>query len=146
MSCILTDQLYVGDAALVRYVDKLKEWHIQAIINVAEECTYSQQEIDQLAQEHKIDVYNFPLVDSLDCNLHKYVYDVAQLMNLLIENGCAVYIHCNSGINRSPACVVAYLMIYKKMTLDAAYKFVTDKRPTILTNQRFKQDLQRLPL
>ncbi|CAH1758332.1 23559_t:CDS:2 [Entrophospora sp. SA101] len=47
--------------------------------------------------------------------------------NALLNNG-KVFVHCNGGISRSPAFVVAYVMETTKMDYQHAYGFVQNRR------------------
>ncbi|KAL4648478.1 dual specificity protein phosphatase 18-like [Arapaima gigas] len=50
-------------------------------------------------------------------------------------------VHCAAGMSRSPALVIAYLMKYKKCTLQQAYKWVVNCRPFIRPNAGFWRQL-----
>ena len=41
-----------------------------------------------------------------------------------------VYVHCSRGLSRSPAVIMAYLMIYEDVSLAVAYRQVHRKRPS----------------
>ncbi|GAB9476797.1 hypothetical protein Gpo141_00013854 [Globisporangium polare] len=52
-------------------------------------------------------------------------------------------IHCISGISRSPALLIAYLMIDKRMRLLDAYNLVRRKRRSMQPNQAFRLQLAK---
>ena len=55
-----------------------------------------------------------------------------------IAEGKRVYVHCASGVGRSVALVVCYLVAYQGMTVDQAIATITEKRPRVAmrTEQR----------
>jgi len=51
-------------------------------------------------------------------------------LNLLLERGETVYLHCTAGMGRSPAVAITWLYWYGPFdTLDEAYNYLTDIRP-----------------
>lgn len=48
-----------------------------------------------------------------------------------VEDGKTVYIHCKNGHGRGPTMAAAYLIRYKKMSLEEAQNFIKTKRPEI---------------
>ncbi|KAI8820412.1 protein-tyrosine phosphatase-like protein [Fimicolochytrium jonesii] len=54
----------------------------------------------------------------------------------------AVFVHCNTGMSRSPAIVVAYLMMEKKMAFQEAYAVVQNRRFCMNPQEGFKLQLK----
>lgn len=144
MSEIIANKLYLGDGALVKWNNKLIEWKITDIINVANDIVHSPATKQRWKDELKIEAWDFPMQDSCENGLLKSVPQVAQLIDLLLSSGQVIYIHCVAGINRSAAVVVGYLILYQNMSYEEAYQFVSEKRPGILRNKCFRQDLEKL--
>ena len=144
MSEIIVGKLYLGDGALLIKDTKLIEWKITDIINCADDIVHNDNIKKRWKDELKIESHHIPMVDSYDYNLLLAVSEIAQLLNILISAGQVCYVHCVSGINRSAAAVVAYLILYQTMSYEEAYVFVNNKRPGILANKRFVSDLQSL--
>lgn len=55
-------------------------------------------------------------------------------------------IHCVSGVSRSPALLVAHLMIHKRMPLLQAYTLVRSKRRAVQPNQQFRLQLAKFEI
>jgi protein-tyrosine phosphatase len=63
---------------------------------------------------------------SLD-QLDKAVDIIAQT----VQRKGKVYVHCNTGLERSAMVVIAYLIKYQKLSVEQAVKFVKRQRPSI---------------
>lgn len=68
-------------------------------------------------------ISHFRDADSFDMR-KKLPFCVGLLLRLLKKNH-RVYVTCTSGLDRSPACVIAYLHWMTDTSLHAAYNFVT---------------------
>jgi len=58
------------------------------------------------------------------------------------EEGGRVLVHCNAGISRSAAVVIAYLMHDKNVTFQQAYDYLKKLRPSIRPNEGFIMQLK----
>lgn len=56
-------------------------------------------------------------------------------------NGC-VLVHCNAGISRSAAVVMAYLIKTEGMTVNKAFSYLRSKRPPTCPNPGFMIQLE----
>lgn len=64
-----------------------------------------------------------------------------------IIRGCRegnILVHCNAGVSRSPAIVIAYLMIVTRMSYDEAYGRVKEARSCIRPNDGFARQLRAI--
>ena len=52
-------------------------------------------------------------------------------INESVENRRIIYVHCTNGHGRSPTLVVAYLIRYKKLSVDDAIALIKQKRQEI---------------
>ena len=53
-----------------------------------------------------------------------------------------VFVHCVAGVSRSSTIVISYLMKINKWTFDKSLQFVQNKRPKIMPNNGFIQQLK----
>jgi len=61
----------------------------------------------------------------------KILNALADIINVALDSGERVLVHCGAGIERSPLTVVYYLWKYKQYTLMDAYKLIERKRPIV---------------
>jgi protein-tyrosine phosphatase len=47
----------------------------------------------------------------------------------LLQDYSRVYVHCTAGINRSTGVVLAFLVLRRKLSVDAAYRLLKGRRP-----------------
>lgn len=81
--------------------------------------------------------------DSPDANILKYLDTLVDFIHLHRSNEKRVLVHCMAGISRSATVVIAYLMKYKRMTLDNAYEFLQMRRSWIQPNAGFEYQLKK---
>ncbi|EGZ11984.1 hypothetical protein PHYSODRAFT_303805 [Phytophthora sojae] len=86
------------------------------------------------------------LKDSQDEELIPHFQTVAKFIKRVERLRGRVLIHCISGASRSPALLVAYLMIDKDMSLLDAYNMVRRKRHIVQPNQGFRLQLAKYEL
>lgn len=138
MSEIIQNKLYLGDYVLSTKKAVMESMTITDIINVAYDC--------EKPKDMTLSYHHFPLMDVADYNIRKHCFEIVDLIHMLLENGCVVYIHCVMGISRSPSIVILYFMKYNNMTYDQAFHHVNKKRPGIRPNERFEADLRKIEL
>ncbi|CAF1536574.1 unnamed protein product [Didymodactylos carnosus] len=109
----------------------MQDYHITHIINVSTTGPKAPSIVDE-SDEHFLRI---PINDSLNAQLTPY-FDQAYnfIEKARLSNG-RVFIH--SGISRSPALAVAYIMKHMGLTADDAYKFIKAKRHHISPNFNF---------
>ncbi|KAF4141866.1 Dual specificity phosphatase catalytic domain-containing protein [Phytophthora infestans] len=86
------------------------------------------------------------LHDAQDEELIPHFQTVSKFIKRVERLRGRVLIHCISGVSRSPALLVAYLMIDKKMPLLEAYNMVKRKRHIVQPNQAFRLQLAKYEL
>ncbi|KAK1929682.1 Protein phosphatase Slingshot 1 [Phytophthora citrophthora] len=86
------------------------------------------------------------LHDSQDEELIPHFQTVTKFIKRVERLRGRVLLHCISGASRSPALLIAYLMIDKKMPLLEAYNMVKRKRHIVQPNQAFRLQLAKYEL
>jgi len=86
--------------------------------------------------------YRIDLSDQPNADLQSHLESVCTWINSSLANGKGVLVHCQQGISRSAAVVIAYLIRYKGMGYDDAYEYVRKTRACIKPNQGFIRALR----
>ncbi|KIJ13189.1 hypothetical protein PAXINDRAFT_13939 [Paxillus involutus ATCC 200175] len=80
----------------------------------------------------KIDILDKPTAD-----LKPHLEGACQYISSALSSGGNVLVHCQQGISRSPAIVIAYLIHNLGMSYDQAHALVKRRRPCINPNPGF---------
>jgi protein-tyrosine phosphatase len=83
-----------------------------------------------------------PVVDGYAPSMTQFDVGTAAI-NEIVKNGRVIYVHCTNGHGRSPTMVAAYLVRYKKLSVDEAIKFIKQKRPEIHIEDTQKEALDK---
>ena len=62
-------------------------------------------------------------------------------INQAHKSGGIILVHCQMGISRSTSCVIAYMIKYMGFTTMSALEFIRKKRPQVMPNIGFLQQL-----
>lgn len=81
------------------------------------------------------------LHDNEGASLLPWLMPVTEFIHRDIMSGGRCLVHCQMGISRSSAVVIAYLMRYHEMKRDTAYVFTKMRRPQINPNYGFWEQL-----
>ncbi|NXO76721.1 DUPD1 phosphatase, partial [Sitta europaea] len=137
--------LYIGDekTALDRY--SLEKAGFTHILNAA----HGQRNVDtgpdyyssMSVQYHGVEADDLPTFD-----LSQFFYSASKFIDKALQDERSkVLVHCAMGRSRSATLVLAYLMIYKDMTVVDAIEQVTRHR-CILPNRGFLKQLRELDI
>ena len=127
--------LYLGSFANACDLKELKRANIKYILNCAVECKN-----DNLPKDIK--ELHLKLVDEPEFNITKYFDQTNEYINKIRTAGGALLVHCKVGLSRSPTVIIAYLIKYYEFSVDSAIRFIKRKRPQIIPNQGFIQQLK----
>ena len=127
--------LYLGSFANACDLKELKRTNIKYILNCAVECKNENLPKD-------IKELHLKLVDEPEFNITKYFDQTNEFINKVRTAGGALLVHCKVGLSRSPTVIIAYLIKYYEFTVDSAMRFMKRKRPQIIPNEGFIQQLK----
>ena len=83
-----------------------------------------------------------PIVDGHSPSMDQFDVGTA-IINEAVENGRVIYVHCTNGHGRSPTMVAAYLVRYKKLSIDDVIDSIKQKRPEVHIEDTQKEALDK---
>jgi len=125
----LARMIFVGSADAAMDLELLTKHKVTHILTVAPLPDYKPPiEVQHLSLN---------ILDLPETELSQYYSDSFAFIDQAIQkNGC-VLVHCNAGVSRSTAIVLAYIMKANNMTYDDAFSMVKEKRPSVNPNIGF---------
>lgn len=87
---------------------------------------------------------HFPMNDHGQTDVKQVLAGVSEFIKQGQKDGNNVLVHCQSGQNRSPTLVLAYLMMNHKKTLWRAHREVKKLRPLVQINKNYAKQLLKL--
>lgn len=138
-------RLYIGDVESARNKQYLRLIGITHVLNTAEGTRFGQVDTGHSYYRDMSGVryMGFPLVDQPSTDISRYFYIASKFIENGINSGGKVLVHCMMGMSRSATCVLAYLMIARKMSAAEAIRTVRMHRD-IRPNEGFLQQLADL--
>ncbi|XP_041660199.1 protein phosphatase Slingshot homolog 2 [Cheilinus undulatus] len=128
------DHVYLGSEWNASNLEELQNNGVRYILNVT-------REIDNffpgMFEYHNIRVY-----DEEATNLLEYWNETYKFISKARKAGAKCLVHCKMGISRSASTVIAYAMKEYGWNLDAALKYVKDKRAVTKPNPSFMNQLE----
>ncbi|KAM3833512.1 dual specificity protein phosphatase 16 isoform 2-T3 [Vipera latastei] len=122
--------LYLGCQRDVLNKELMQQNEIGYVLNASNTCPKP----DFIPESHFLRV---PVNDSFCEKIFPWLdKSVDFIEKAKASNGC-VLVHCLAGISRSATIAIAYIMKRMDMSLDEAYRFVKEKRPTVSPNFNF---------
>jgi hypothetical protein len=113
--------IYIGNYPQVEDdAQALHEAGVTGIFNVQtdtdiEHRGYNWDLMKQYYSERGMEAIHFPITDFNHDDLLNKLFDGACKINHMVSNGQKVFVHCTAGMGRAPACVLAYLCLFKKV-------------------------------
>jgi len=133
-----TGALYVGSMAAVHDSDLLHLHDISHLVQVLEVPWMPQPE-DAGAG---LACYPIDIEDDSAAALQPHLEAACDYISASLGRGDNVLVHCQQGVSRSAAVVIAYLIRERSMTYDAAFDLVKRRRQCIKPNSGFVKTLR----
>ncbi|KAK3812073.1 MAG: Serine/threonine/tyrosine-interacting protein [Benniella sp.] len=132
--------IYLGPYSATRNLQELQQAGITHIVSLWDS---SESRILKVHHPDHFKYLQLEISDAATQNLITLFPAVKQFIDrAIIEENGKVLVNCMSGISRSPAFVVAYLMEATGMDYEVVYRFVQNKRFCMNPNPGFKHQLE----
>jgi len=128
---IPSGSLFLGSMSATMDRELLKNHHITHVVQVLDAPWVPISEKDGF-RCFRIDIHDKPTAD-----LKPHLEGACQYIANALAGGGNVLVHCQQGISRSPAIVIAYLIHNLGMSYDQAHALVKRHRPCINPNPGF---------
>ncbi|KAG8438740.1 hypothetical protein GDO86_005074 [Hymenochirus boettgeri] len=122
--------LYLGCQRDVLNKELMQQNEIGYVLNASNTCPKP----DFISDSHFLRV---PVNDSFCEKILPWLDKSVDFIEKAKASNDRVLVHCLAGISRSATIAIAYIMKRMDMSLDEAYRFVKEKRPTISPNFNF---------
>ncbi|XP_003202587.1 dual specificity protein phosphatase 16 [Meleagris gallopavo] len=122
--------LYLGCQRDVLNKEMIQQNDIGYVLNASNTCPKP----DFIPESHFLRV---PVSDSFCEKILPWLDKSVDFIEKAKASNGRVLVHCLAGISRSATIAIAYIMKRMDMSLDEAYRFVKEKRPTISPNFNF---------
>ncbi|KAJ7987924.1 hypothetical protein DPEC_G00318290 [Dallia pectoralis] len=122
--------LYLGCQRDVLNKELMQQNDIVFVLNASNTCPKP----DYIPESHFLRV---PVNDSFCEKILPWLDRSVEFIEKAKASNACVLVHCLAGISRSATIAIAYIMKRMDMSLDEAYRFVKEKRPTISPNFNF---------
>ncbi|XP_056132454.1 dual specificity protein phosphatase 16 [Lampris incognitus] len=122
--------LYLGCQRDVLNKELMQQNDIAYVLNASNTCPKP----DFISESHFLRV---PVNDSFCEKILPWLDKSVEFIEKAKASNARVLVHCLAGISRSATIAIAYIMKRMDMSLDEAYRFVKEKRPTISPNFNF---------
>ena len=127
------DWLFLGCYRNACNKEEIKDLKINYVLNCAFECMES--------FSNNIKYCHLKLSDMPSFRIIPFFERATSFINQAHKSGGVILVHCQLGISRSTSCVIAYMIKYMGYTAMSALDFIRKKRPQVMPNFGFIQQL-----
>ena len=126
----------ISTAKVARDDDALAAIKVTAIVNCAGKVSPNVESLKIHFKDAK--------TTSSQADLQEKIEQAADFIDTKLENGETVCVQCLAGVSRSPAIVVAFLVLKRGMSIDHAVERVKQARPGARVNNAVLDVLRKI--
>ncbi|KAK7682281.1 hypothetical protein QCA50_014484 [Cerrena zonata] len=136
-----TGALFLGSFSAILDPDLLMSNGINSLVQVLDAPWLPS--VDAHAKQGvKLDCYRLDIMDSTSADIKPHLESTVRWIDEKLRKGANVLVHCQQGVSRSAAVVIAYLIYTHNMSFDSAFDLVKRKRACVKPNSGFVRALQ----
>lgn len=135
--------IYIGDGTTALCTGLLKKLGITHVLNAAQGKDRARCLVNTSPAFYRDTGIQFLGIEALDINgfhMDTFFEETTEFIQLAIDAGGKILVHCREGISRSATLVLAYLMIKRHLTAQDAVRTVREHRE-IIPNEGFLKQL-----
>lgn len=125
--------LYIGHIGSAKDAAVLNRYNITRVVDVSAQPAYE--------PPPGVTVLRIPIPDIATFDIRRILGLTNAFIAQSLLNGHSVLVHCHWGISRSASVILAYLMAFRKLSLQASLQLLSSKRWVINPNQGFRRYL-----
>lgn len=130
-----TGALYIGSMSALHDPDLLRAHSVTHLVQVLDVPWLP-------SNSNGMSCYRIDILDSSSTDLRPHLEDACNWIHSALLTGRTVLVHCQQGISRSAAVVIAYLIRYRGMGYDDALGWLKAKRACVKPNPGFVKILR----
>ncbi|KAF9075819.1 protein-tyrosine phosphatase-like protein [Rhodocollybia butyracea] len=131
-----TGSLYIGSMSAITDHELLRNCRISHFVQVLD-APWLPPLPDTDGNGIKVTSFKISILDTTSADLKPHLEEACNSIDRALRSGRSVLVHCQQGISRSAAVVIAYLIRNHGMSYDAAYALVKRQRACIKPNAGF---------
>ncbi|THU93241.1 phosphatases II [Dendrothele bispora CBS 962.96] len=137
MTTISSGALYIGSISAIHDVDLLRSHNVSHLVQVLDAPW-----LPPLGEKEGFTSFKISILDATSADLKPYLENACTSIDRALREGRSVLVHCQQGVSRSAAVVIAYLIRNHGMSYDVAYNHLLRKRACIKPNSGFVNALK----
>ncbi len=132
------DGVHIGSIETIYINDDAASF--DAILSIVTPALYTANDIIEMTPKTKAYLY-VDMHDNNTADFSPHWHDIYDFIDLHVQQGHRVLVHCIKGRSRSATAVIYYVMRKKKCSLVEAVQIVKTARPVIRPNSNFVRQL-----
>ncbi|KIK68166.1 hypothetical protein GYMLUDRAFT_37006 [Collybiopsis luxurians FD-317 M1] len=140
-----TGSLYIGSMSAITDYELLRSCRVSHFVQVLD-APWLPPLPETDANGMRTTSFKIEILDTSSADLKPHLEDACNSIDRALRSGRNVLVHCQQGVSRSAAIVIAYLIRNHGMSYDAAFALVQRQRACVKPNPGFVNALKEWEL